>query len=318
MVVKTITTNIIETKNLTKNFGKTTAVNSINMHVKKGEIYALIGRNGAGKTTTLSMLLNLSKPKDGEIKIFGLDNRKNQEIYKKIGSLIETPGFYENLTAEENLTLMAKLRGDYNKENIKKAIKSLGLEDQTKKQYKNYSLGMKQRLGIAATIVHNPELLILDEPINALDPISIHEIRLFLKKLSQEHNITILISSHILSEVEQIADTIGIIDNGELIQEISMDEITQQKEEYVEFEISNNNNIETILEKFNLNKDKDYKIKKIGHNGKTCYKLRLCSKLNERAKINTALVKEGIEVSKIKLVEDSLEDYFMKQLGVEL
>ena len=197
---------VIETNNLSKIYSKNKVVNSINMHVEKGKIYGLLGKNGAGKTTTMCMLLNLTRPSGGEIFLFGKDPKKcSREVYSNIGSIIETPGFYENLTAYENLKIIAKLRGSYNPLNIRLVLEMVNLENAKSKKFKDFSLGMKQRLGIAAAIMHSPELLILDEPINGLDPFGIKEIRALLKRLAHEYGITILISSHILSEILQMS-----------------------------------------------------------------------------------------------------------------
>lgn len=204
---------VIETDNLSKIYSNNRVVDSINMHVEKGKIYGLLGKNGAGKTTTMCMLLNLTYPSSGEIFLFGKNSKKHsKEIYSNIGSIIETPGFYENLTAYENLKVISKLRRDFNSVRIKLALEMVNLNHDKTKKFKDFSLGMKQRLGIAAAIMHNPELLILDEPINGLDPFGIKEIRTLLKRLSHEFGITILISSHILSEIENIADVIGFMD----------------------------------------------------------------------------------------------------------
>lgn len=192
---------VIETRNLSKIYSKDTVVNSVDMHVEKGKIYGLLGKNGAGKTTTMCMLLNLTSPSSSEILLFGKNPGKySTEVYSKIGSIIETPGFYENLTAYENLKVLAKLRGNYNPQNINLVLEMVNLENAKSKKFKDFSLGMKQRLGIAAAIMHTPELLILDEPINGLDPIGIKEIRTLLKRLTHEFGITILISSHILAK----------------------------------------------------------------------------------------------------------------------
>ena len=232
-----MTEYVIETYDLTKKFKKEYGVNSINMKVERGKIYGLLGKNGAGKTTTMSMLLSLSNPSSGEIHIFGKDIKKHpKEIYPRIGSILETPGFYENLTGEENLKIFTKLRGVYNKKNIKSALKMVSLDGEKDKIFKKYSLGMKQRLAIAASIVHNPDLLILDEPINGLDPIGIKEMRNLFKKLVDEFGITILISSHILSEIEHIADVIAIMDNGKLIEEINIQELHNKADKYINLE----------------------------------------------------------------------------------
>ena len=193
---------VIETKQLTKTYGEQTVVNSVNIHVKQGQIYGLLGRNGAGKTTIMKMILGLTDITSGEVDVFG-QNIKGREkrVYPRIGAIIETPGFYPNLTGTENLEIFAKLRGTAAPNAVKNALEIVGLPYRDKKLFSKYSLGMKQRLGIANAILHDPELLILDEPTNGLDPIGIAEVRDFIKTLSIERGKTILISSHILSEI---------------------------------------------------------------------------------------------------------------------
>ena len=220
---------IIETENLTKKYGNQSSVSNLNIHVRQGRIYGLLGRNGAGKTTTMKMLLGLTTPTSGKIKIFGKNIRENEkEILPRIGSLIESPGFYPNLTATENLKIFADLRGLKDSKYIKGALELVNLPYRDKKLFSQYSLGMKQRLAIALAIMHNPELLILDEPINGLDPIGIAEVRSFIKELCDERGKTILISSHILSEISLLADDVGIIDHGKLLEEESLEELEEK------------------------------------------------------------------------------------------
>lgn len=217
---------IIETENLTKKYGTATILDKVNLHVPKGKIYGLLGRNGAGKTTAMKIMLGLSFPTEGSICMFGKNYKEDtKQLYCKIGSMIETPGFYINLTGYENLQMLAKLRGGIPKDGVEKTLEVVGLHKEKKKIFADYSLGMKQRLGIAAAILHEPQLLILDEPINGLDPIGIAEIRSFLSQLRTEKGITILISSHVLSEIEQIADVIGVMHEGHLVEEIDMAEL---------------------------------------------------------------------------------------------
>lgn len=298
---------IIETKNLSKKYSKDYVVNSIDMHVEKGKIYGLLGKNGAGKTTTMCMLLNLTYPSSGEILLFGKDPKKySEEIYSNIGSIIETPGFYENLTAYENLKIIAKLRGDY-LSNIDLALEMVNLKNDKSKKFKDFSLGMKQRLGIAAAIMHNPKLLILDEPINGLDPFGIKEIRGLLKRLSHEYGITILISSHILSEIENIADVIGIMDEGILIEEIPKEELYNRLDKYVEFEVSDVNSAIKILEKLEFKENQDFTFTKNGI-------IRLYSNLELRDKFNALFVNAGIDVKKVNLCEENLENFFTRMV----
>ena len=223
------TNYIIETKNLMKQYGSQKSVADLNIHVKRGRIYGLLGRNGAGKTTTMKMLLGLTKPTSGEVKIWGKSLQGNEKkLLPRIGSLIESPGFYPNLTATENLRIFATLRGVPNSHAIKDALDLVGLPYKDKKLFSQYSLGMKQRLAIALAVMHDPELLILDEPINGLDPIGIAEVRSFIRELCDTRGKTILISSHILSEISLLADDIGIIDHGALLEEESLAELEQK------------------------------------------------------------------------------------------
>ena len=296
---------VIETNNLSKIYYKNKVVNSVDMHVEKGKIYGLLGKNGAGKTTTMCMLLNLTYPSEGDIFLFGKNvNNHSNEIYSNIGSIIETPGFYENLTAFENLKIISKIRGDFNSNNINSVLQMVNLDNDKSKKFKDFSLGMKQRLGIAAAIMHSPELLILDEPINGLDPFGIKEIRTLLKRLSHEFGITILISSHILSEIENIADVIGFMDNGILIEEISKEELYTRLDKFVEFEVSDIDLAVDIFKKLDLKENNDYAVK-----GDV---LCLYTHLNLRDKFNALFVKAGIDVKKVNLCEENLEDFFTR------
>ncbi|MBR6024379.1 MAG: ABC transporter ATP-binding protein [Methanobrevibacter sp.] len=297
---------IIETNNLSKIYYNNRVVDSVNMHVEKGKIYGLLGKNGAGKTTTMRMLLNLAYPSSGEIYLFGKNSKKySKEIYSNIGSIIETPGFYENLTAYENLKIISKLRKDFYPQNIDLVLEMVNLENAKSKKFRDFSLGMKQRLGIAAAIMHSPELLILDEPINGLDPFGIKEIRKLLKRLSHEYGITILISSHILSEIENIADVIGIMDNGVLIEEIPKKDLYNRLNKFVEFEVSDVDSAIGILKKLGLKENKDFSYREEG-------KINLYTNLELRDKFNALFVKSGNDVKKVNLCEENLEDFFTR------
>lgn len=316
---------VIETTGLSKKYSKRLVVNSIDMHVEKGKIYGLLGKNGAGKTTTMCMLLNLVHPSSGEMLLFGKDPRKHsKEVYSNIGSIIETPGFYENLTAYENLKIIAKLRGNYNPLNVKLVLEMVNLDKETSKKFKDFSLGMKQRLGIAAAIMHNPELLILDEPINGLDPIGIKEIRDLLKRLSHEYGKSILISSHILSEIENIADVIGVMDNGVLIEEFSRDELHDKLNKFVEFEVSDIDLAISLLNKTGLKEGIDYSYKRsLGEyiddldseeSSKSTVggTIHLFTNLDLRDQFNALFVNSGIDVRKLNLCEENLEEFFTR------
>ncbi|WII40196.1 ABC transporter ATP-binding protein [Paenibacillus thiaminolyticus] len=300
-------TAIITTTQLTKAYGDQIAVDNLNMMVKQGEIYGFLGQNGAGKTTTIRMLLGLIKPTRGDIEMFGERlYPKQKEILRRVGSIVEFSGFYENLTARENLLINAKLMGVHKKNAIAEALEIVGLQHEPAKLVGKYSLGMKQRLGIARAILHHPELLILDEPTNGLDPIGIKEIRKLIKSLAEERNITILISSHILSEVEQLADHIGIIHQGKLLEEISFAELRRRNRKFLEFQVSNDNRAAMLLEQhFAMS---DYEV----HDGGI---IRVYSHIGQQGQINKMLVDHQIEVTRIALSEDGLEDYFIQLIG---
>lgn len=208
---------IVQTENLSKSFGKEQAVSNINLKIRKGEIYGFLGPNGAGKTTTIRMLLGLMKPSSGTVKIFRKDLKKERiNILAKVGSLVENPSYYPHLTAYENLEALRKILG-VPKSRIDEVLEIVRLKDAADKKVKGFSLGMKQRLGIAASLLHNPELLILDEPTNGLDPSGIIEIRNLIKRLPEEYGMTIIISSHLLSEIDQMATQVGIVTKGKMI-----------------------------------------------------------------------------------------------------
>ena len=300
---------VIETKNLTKQYGTQKSVADLNIHVKQGRIYGLLGRNGAGKTTTMKMLLGLTQPTSGEVTIWEQPLRTNEKkLLPRIGYLIESPGFYPNLTATENLRIFATLRGVPSRNAIKNALDLVGLPYKDKKLFSQYSLGMKQRLAIALAIMHDPELLILDEPINGLDPIGIAEVRSFIRDLCTERGKTILISSHILSEIALLADDIGIIDHGALLEEESLAELEAKSSRHIRFTVSSTTQAARILERnfhetqFIIQDD---------------YKMRLHNLGIPVGEIVTAFVENGLTVSEAYVCEESLEDYFKRVTGGE-
>lgn len=300
---------VIETKQLTKIYGKQTVVSNVSLHVKKGRIYGLLGRNGAGKTTIMKMILGLTPITSGQVDVFGKNIKgREKRVFPRIGAMIETPGFYPNLTGTENLEIFAKLRGTAAPHAVENALKVVGLPYKDKKLFGKYSLGMKQRLGIANAILHEPELLILDEPTNGLDPIGIAEVREFIKNLSTMCEKTILISSHILSEISLLADDIGIIDKGILLEESSMRELEKKNRRYVLLQVSDIPKASLILERqFGL---KDYSVQ-------DDHTLRLYDASLDIAAINKALVVQDVAVIGSGLYNDSLEDYFKKITGGE-
>lgn len=300
---------IIETHDLTKKYGSQTSVSHLNIHVKKGRIYGLLGRNGAGKTTTMRMLLGLTAPTSGEVTIFGKPFQGNEKnILPRIGCLIESPGFYPNLTGTENLKIFAELRGLRSPKYIKNALELVNLPYRDKKLFSQYSLGMKQRLAIALAVMHNPELLILDEPINGLDPIGITEVRDFIRELCDTNGKTILISSHILSEISLLADDVGIIDHGKLLEEESLKELEAKNAKFIHFCVSDAQKAAKIIAATFHSKD----FRLTDANNLYLYDMTLPVE-----RINRSFVESGIEIQEVHLCEDTLEDYFKKITGGE-
>lgn len=300
---------IIETSNLTKIYGEQKSVFNLNIHVRKGKIYGLLGRNGAGKTTTMKMLLNLVEPTSGTVHIFGKNVRlEEKKILPRIGSLIESPGFYPNLTGTENLKIFARLRGIPKVGAIKEALELVNLPYKDKKLYSQYSLGMKQRLAIALAIMHDPEILILDEPINGLDPIGIVEIRKFIEELSKVRGKTVLISSHILSEIAVLADDIGIIDKGVLVEEGSMKALEEKNGKYIHLKVSDNAQAARILS--TNYREPNFRVS--GNQDINIYNLAI-----PIPDIIRSLVNENVDIFDAHLCEDTLEDYFKKVTGGE-
>ena len=300
---------IIETKGLTKRYGDQVSVSSLDLHVQKGRIYGLLGRNGAGKTTTMKMLLGLTVPTSGTVTIFGRPLKGNEKrVLPRIGSLIESPGFYPNLTGTENLQIFARLRGLKSPNYIKGALELVNLPYRDKKRYAQYSLGMKQRLAIALAVMHDPELLILDEPINGLDPIGIAEVRDFIRALCDERGKTILISSHILSEIALLADDIGIIDHGVLLEEESLAELERKNGRVLRIAVSNAPVAAQLLQQ------------ELGVRDVTVENERDLTVRDLRLDTGAAMrrfVEAGLVVSDAHLYEDTLEDYFKRITGGE-
>ena len=297
----------LQTSRLTKTIGGKELVNGVDMHVKKGEIYGFLGPNGAGKTTVMKMIMNLWKPTEGEIELFGKPlTPQSYEVFRRIGSMIEFPVFYEHMTGYENLQMHCEYMGYYQHGSVAKALEMLDLTEAAKKPVKNYSLGMKERLGIARAILCKPELLILDEPTNGLDPAGMKQIRELLRMLCAEQETTILVSSHILSEIENMADTIGVIHQGRMKKEISLKEIEEMSLAYIELTVSNQERAAYVLtEKLGLTNFRalDGGAIRIYDNRVTTEELAKTLALNEVAV--TALGKKA----------ETLEDYFLKLTG---
>ena len=298
---------ILRTNHLTKTIGGKDLVNDVSLHIKKGEIYGFLGPNGAGKTTVMKMIMNLWKPTEGEIELFGKPlTPQSYEVFRRIGSMIEFPVFYEHMTGYENLQMHCEYMGYYQHGSVAKALEMLDLTEAAKKPVKNYSLGMKERLGIARAILCKPELLILDEPTNGLDPAGMKQIRELLRMLCAEQETTILVSSHILSEIENMADTIGVIHQGRMKKEISLKEIEEMSLAYIELTVSNQERAAYVLtEKLGLTNFRalDGGAIRIYDNRVTTEELAKTLALNEVAV--TALGKKA----------ETLEDYFLKLTG---
>lgn len=296
--------NIIEITGMSRYFWnrgkKITAVENLNLSVPRGSIYGYLGPNGAGKTTTIRIILGLIRPGKGEIKIFNKPLKNNRtEFFKKIGALVETPSLYQHLTGYENLKVTQKLKGG-DKKNIDKVLQIVKLENDANRIVKQYSHGMCQRLGIALALLNDPELLILDEPTSGIDPAGISEMRELLKKINNEFGITVFLSSHLLSEVEQLVSHIGIINKGRLLFQGTIDELRLQRQHYVVLEVDNNNQAVEILRKSGWEMDME--------NGKIHVK---ADKRSNAAEINSLLVKEGISIYYIKFELPSLEKLFL-------
>lgn len=297
---------IVETHNLSKTYGGSHSVNKVNLEVHAGQIFGFLGPNGAGKTTTLKMLLGLIKPTEGEINVFGKDLEAHRpEILNQTGSLIESPSYYGHLTGYENLKVMQRLRSLPSK-NIDHVLKIVRLENHKHKKADQYSLGMKQRLGIAMALLPFPKLLILDEPTNGLDPAGIGEIRELIKSLPREYGITILLSSHLLSEIEQIATSVGIINDGKLLFQGTMESLQSGNKTTISFKTADPARAEDLL--LTQGYLPTIKAKQLMFN-------QLADE--EVSRINRLLVEQGIPVTRIEEHKKNLEDIFLDLTGKE-
>ena len=294
--------SMLKTTNIVKKYGNRTVLKNINMNINKGDIYGFIGKNGAGKTTFMRVVLSLTTKDSGDVIYY--DNKSINDIGLKVGSLIEAPGLYKNASAYENMKRFSILYGA-DESKINEILNMVDLGNTGKRKAKDFSLGMRQRLGIAIALLGDPELLILDEPINGLDPEGIKEIRDVIVKLNKEKNITFLISSHLLDELSKIVTKYGIINNGELIEEISAKELNEKCKNRLIIEV---NDTEQALSKLvNIIPKEDIKV---NNNS-----IEINSHIKESANINKLLVESGIMVNAIYPNLDSLEEYFMKRIG---
>lgn len=298
---------VLETRDLSKQYKSQLALNHVNLSLQQGKIYGLIGKNGAGKTTLMRMIAGLGFPTQGSILLFGTESRSELEAAgKRIGSLIEAPGLVAGMSAKENMHLQCLMKGMPNYEIEDELLKLVGLKDTGKKKVKNFSLGMKQRLGIATTLIGNPDLLMLDEPINGLDPAGVIEIRNLIKKLSTYENKTILISSHNLPELYQVATDFIIIHEGEIREVISHEELDERCKCYISLEASNVNQLTAVLEE---------KLHTQNFQVMPDNSVKLFDFLDERERVGRVLHENNVIVTNISVCETSLEDYFMSVIG---
>lgn len=292
---------VVDTKSLTKSFGNNKAVDNVSLHIRRGEIYGFIGRNGAGKTTFMKMVSGLSTPTSGELSLFGASGREAQKYHSRIGNLIEQPGLYDGMGAKENLHLKCLALGIHERGYEEELLDKVGLKDIKGKKVKQFSLGMKQRLGIAMALVGRPDLLILDEPVNGLDPQGIAEIRELLLSLKTEKNMTILISSHILEELYKVADTFGIIHKGVLIQELSKEELDRKCSDYTQIRTGDTEKACPVIEGLGY---RDYRVI-------SSDTIHIYDTVTGVGELNMELAKAGCMVESLQVVRDTLDEYFL-------
>jgi ABC-type multidrug transport system, ATPase component len=298
---------ILSTKNLSKKYKNVNALSDINLELKQGEIYGLVGKNGAGKTTLLRLLTGQSYASEGVISLFEQTSQEalNKER-KRIGAIIETPSFYSYMTAEQNLEYYRIQRGIPGKNCVKEALKEVRLADTGNKKFKSFSLGMKQRLGLALALMNKPEILLLDEPINGLDPFGIVEIRNLLLDLNREKNITILISSHILTELSNLVTYYGFIDRGVMIKQLSSEELSRECNKYLEVSVDKVELMTALLEK---------KLGCTSYRITTDNTIQLYDYMDQPAKISELAVVNGIGLNSIMVKDINLENYFIQLVG---
>ncbi|GAB2569586.1 ATP-binding cassette domain-containing protein [Gracilibacillus alcaliphilus] len=298
---------IVQMNRLTKKIKEKELISDISIHIKKGEIYGLLGSNGAGKTTILKMLTGITRPTKGEILI--LNKRlaeQTKSVLARVGSIIEYPVFFEHLTAFENLKLHCEYLGFFDEHEMKQALQLVNLKGIEEKTVKDFSLGMKQRLGIARAIITKPELIVLDEPTNGLDPIGIKDMRHLIGMLNKEYGMTFVISSHILGELEQIVDRVGVIHHGKLLNEITLADIRNERSDYIELVVTDVKQAVYLLENdLNLSNMKIIQDRKI----------RIYDTAFTPNEISKTLILHDIEIEEIKKHSNSLEDYFYQQIN---
>lgn len=298
---------ILKTNNLTKQYRHFKALNGVTMQVSKGAIYGLVGKNGAGKTTLIRVLCGLQNPCMGEYEIYGKKHTDSDigKSRRRVGAMVETPSIYLDMTAEENLKEQCLLRGLPSFDEVGELLQMVGLENTGKKKAKNFSLGMKQRLGIAVALVGNPDFLVLDEPMNGLDPQGIIEIRELILKLNRERQITFLISSHILEELSKIATHYGFIDSGQMVKEISAEELNDACRKCMRVEVSDTKSLAQVLDEMNV----EYTI--FSENKADIFAELHITELVQK------LIKVNCELISVTKRDESLESYYINHVGGE-
>lgn len=296
---------LLTTDAITKQYGNQKAVNAISLCIRQGDIYGLIGRNGAGKTTLLKMIGGLAAPTDGSFSLFGKSGREASKLMSRIGLIIEAPGVYPNLSAADNIRLKCLAMGVRKKDVVSELLNIVGLSQVGKKKVKDFSLGMKQRLGLALALAGDPDLIILDEPLNGLDPQGIAELRDTIYRLNREKHITFIISSHILDELSKIATSYGIIHNGELIEALTHEELMEKCKAKVVLKTDNTKMACTVLENMGFS---DFK----AVDADTIY---ISERLTESGDITMALAKSGVKTISIFVQNETLENYYLNLTG---
>lgn len=298
---------ILRTNHLSKKYKDDFAIENMNVTVKKGEIYGFIGQNGAGKSTMLRLVTGLAFPTSGSIELFGNDNPNElTDAQKRMGAMIENPALFPNMSAYENLEVHRLQKGIPGKDCIKNTLELVGLTDTGKKKAKNFSLGMKQRLGLAIVLLSDPEFIILDEPTNGLDPMGIVELRELIKKLNREKGLTVLISSHILSELHQLATSFGIIHKGKLVEELTAKELDEKCRQHLQIKVDDPTKGATVLEKHLSTTD--FEVLPDGT-------MKLYHYLDEIRTVSRTLTNNGLVIEHLSQNGDSLESYFSKLVG---
>lgn len=298
---------VLRTKEISKKYGDTYAIKNVSVEIKRGQIYGLIGLNGAGKTTFMRSVVGLISLTGGEVELFGQTGEQAlQRGRRRIGQIIETPAVYPNMTAEQNLTIQCILAGVPDKGVIKQTLDLVGLADTGKKRANNFSLGMKQRLALAMAMITNPEFLILDEPVNGLDPMGIIEIRELMRRLARDRGLTLLVSSHLLDELAQVATHYGIIDRGTLVKQLSAEELVRESQQHIRITTKEAAKALALLkENFGVT---DY-------HAVSANELWIREQIDRTGAMNTMLVRQGIIVESIGVTEQRLEEYFVNLTG---